>query len=175
MHKQGWALEQSMLGLGQIYLAIDQHEMAGPVSREPAENKLISAKHLPSRDAHRDETTRVHLILRSMLFALVLIPITLCFVRFEIKVRGGKCSRDGGNYADLGPDNTLSGGLLISHINIIVCLCLPNEHINKYLSGDQLRWQGGSRRRQNMINCRHLKQWKRPDQRLLFIKYDFIL
>ncbi len=109
-----------MLGLGQIYLAIDQHEMAGPVSRE-AENKLISAKHLCSRDAHRDETTRVHLILRSMLFALVLIPITLCFVRFEIKVRGGKCSRDGCNYADLGPDKTLSRGLLISHINIIVC------------------------------------------------------
>ena len=169
MHKQGWALEQSMLGLGQIYLAIDQHEMAGPVSREP-ENKLISAKHLPSRDAHRDETTRVHLILRSMLFALVLIPITLCFVRFEIKVLGGKCSRDGGNYADLGPDKTLSGGLLISHINIIVCLCLPNEHINKYLSGDQLRWQGGSRRRQNMINCRHLKQWKRPNQQTLVYK-----
>lgn len=34
-----------MLGLGQIYLAIDQHEIPGPVSRE-AENKLISAKHL---------------------------------------------------------------------------------------------------------------------------------
>lgn len=75
-----------MLGLGQIYLAIDQHEIPGPVSRE-AENKLISAKHLSAaQDAHKDETTRVHLILRSMLFALVLIPITLCFVRFEIKV-----------------------------------------------------------------------------------------
>ena len=40
-------MSKSMLGLGQIYLAIDQHEIPGPVSRE-AENKLISAKHLPA-------------------------------------------------------------------------------------------------------------------------------
>ena len=38
-------MSPSMLGLGQIYLAIDQHEIPGPMSRE-AENKLISAKRL---------------------------------------------------------------------------------------------------------------------------------
>ena len=108
-----------------------------------AENKLISAKHLSSalaEDAHKDETTRVHLILRSMLFALVLIPITLCFVRFEIKVVwGGKCSRDGCNYTDLGRDKALSGGLLISHINIIVCpmSTLINTCLETNLGGEE--------------------------------------